>query len=500
MAYMIPAESTIALLKHARIRIFFRLFSALVLSGALAWVFAGCGGPAANSPGARSTHSHATDIPTCRLMEPPASLPDTVTIGLLEPVDFAHAPFPTNTSEQLVFTQLYETLSVEQPPCGSVEGGWLVQSTSAGAVGILQYRLREDARFWDGSPVTSRDVAACLRRAFDSSAVDSVVATDDRNLTVYLSHYSQEQASRWRWMSLIMRIEYLTPITRSSAGPIPMGSGPWRIRSEADVTSRVITMHPSSGADSPVLRFVLQQGGDARNLIERGVDGILTNDTSLIEYAQSRKTFRNFALATGRCYALLATSRVRALARGDSVGELSREQCQSLAKDAVHVNAVGAYLVNDMEASVGVQNAPLPAVADSPRQLAYDAADPTARELAERIVALSDSPVLNAVVPDIAGGGVPPRATGLAHDVFATRLHAGDDFAYIASALILSPFRYRWCSFYRAAPWLANGRSLVYPAVVPLVDTPMRLLLRPGSIGVILDGAGTVRIMTGERP
>src|SRR5438477_3560095 len=46
----------------------------------------------------------------CAVAAAPTSARDTVTIGLTEPVDPAHAPVPRNDAERLVFPQLYETL------------------------------------------------------------------------------------------------------------------------------------------------------------------------------------------------------------------------------------------------------------------------------------------------------------------------------------------------------------------------------------------------------
>src|SRR6266516_2555373 len=95
----------------------------------------------------------------CAVAAAPTPARDTVTIGLTEPVDPAHAPVPRNDAERLVFPQLYETLL--QVDCdGRIVPG-LARSWSADEAGRRwTFTLRDEARFWDGSPVTAQDVVA----------------------------------------------------------------------------------------------------------------------------------------------------------------------------------------------------------------------------------------------------------------------------------------------------------------------------------------------------
>src|SRR5438552_3906532 len=95
----------------------------------------------------------------CAVAAAPTPARDTVTIGLTEPVDPAHAPVPRNDAERLVFPQLYETLL--QVDCdGRIVPG-LARSWSADEAGRRwTFTLRGDARLWDGSPVTAQDVVA----------------------------------------------------------------------------------------------------------------------------------------------------------------------------------------------------------------------------------------------------------------------------------------------------------------------------------------------------
>ena len=106
---------------------------------------------------------------------------DTVTIALTEPVDPAHAPLPRNVAERFLFAQLYETLihvDCQGRVLPALAGSW-----EQGAAGRWTVTLRSDARFWDGAPVTARDVLTAWR-ARDSSLAQSIAVLDERALSI----------------------------------------------------------------------------------------------------------------------------------------------------------------------------------------------------------------------------------------------------------------------------------------------------------------------------
>jgi hypothetical protein len=120
-------------------------------------------------------------------------------------------------------------------------------------------------------------------------------------------------------------------------------------------------------------------------------------------------------------------------------------------------------------------------------RIVYRADDPTARELAERIVALvapgRDDPaaeILRSAAPSFAGnaGAASLRASGLDSTAFAASLAAGADDAYIVAI----PHDPDWraaarARLFGAAPWLAPRDYLAH-ALIPLVDTRERLIFR----------------------
>src|SRR5712692_9952569 len=106
---------------------------------------------------------------------------DTLSVALPEPVDPAHAPAPKNDTERLVFRQLYETL-IRVDCTGRVLPG-LARSAERSGRDAWTFTLRDEARFWDGAPVTTRDVLTAWR-ARDEGLAQSVTIIDEHTLTV----------------------------------------------------------------------------------------------------------------------------------------------------------------------------------------------------------------------------------------------------------------------------------------------------------------------------
>src|SRR5688572_2239822 len=85
------------------------------------------------------------------------------TVALVDRVDPSNAPRPSNESERLLFRQVYETL-IRVDCKGRVEPGlaesWRLEAN--GRTWIVT--LRADARFSDGTPVTSSQLRASWTR------------------------------------------------------------------------------------------------------------------------------------------------------------------------------------------------------------------------------------------------------------------------------------------------------------------------------------------------
>src|SRR6266516_4112608 len=184
----------------------------------------------------------------CAVAAAPTPARDTVTIGLTEPVDPAHAPVPRNDAERLVFPQLYETLL--QVDCeGRIVPG-LARSWSADEAGRRwTFTLRDEGRFWDGAPVTARDVLASWIARDAGSAVltwpgglaHAASVIGERTFTVPLPPSYDSLASLFADAALA--------VSKSAPdGGWPIGTGPFWVTTET-ASERVINAMPTT--DSP---------------------------------------------------------------------------------------------------------------------------------------------------------------------------------------------------------------------------------------------------------
>jgi hypothetical protein len=182
----------------------------------------------------------------------------------------------------------------------------------------------------------------------------------------------------------------------------------------------------------------------ARDAIDAGRALLVTEDLDLVAYASARDDLEVTHLPWDRTY--LGLSPDSALWLGTVVGA-----------DAVRVDArdAGPPLCDALP--IGT-----PGNAASPRsgRVLYSAGDPTARELAERIVALT--------------GKREVTAAGVGVEELDASLHTGDALAYIASVPRASQC-YALAGLVQRAPWITSG------AIHPLIDTRAHAIVPRGS-------------------
>src|SRR5881628_1191196 len=107
-------------------------------------------------------------VPPPRSIAPPSAcdLPgdstahaDTLTVAAPGAVDPAHAPIPVTTAERVLFRQLYETLL--RVDCeGHLHPALAASWSSSDGGRTWTVTLADGAIFWDGVPVSARDVLA----------------------------------------------------------------------------------------------------------------------------------------------------------------------------------------------------------------------------------------------------------------------------------------------------------------------------------------------------
>ena len=270
---------------------------------------------------------------------------------LPDSVDLAHAPIPTNDSERLFFRQHYGTL-VRLDCDGEVRSGlaaeWMGDSTGR----RWTFTLRRSVDAPDRAPVNAGRVVSIWherRGAVEAKGVDSVVALDDRRLSVTL---------------------------RATADSAP--------HLFADPALAV----PIASGSAPIVDFQVAPDGDPRDALDRGADLVVTRDPSVVDYVANRAEFTRFPLPWSRTYVLLQPAGADPIwiLGVDSVG-------RSLARDVAQAKARGAeppFWWKGQCPYIDLSYVVSPPI--FPR-IVYPLDDKVARGLAERIVALTSDTV-----------------------------------------------------------------------------------------------------------
>ena len=408
-------------------------------------------GPAAPVPPPLSVASPSA----CDLPGDPTAAPETLTVAVPGVIDPAHAPVPVTTVERVLFRQLYETLArldCEGRLQPALAERWI--SPDGGRTWTLT--IADSARFWDGVPVGARDVIAAWGAAITSIA-DSAVASGVRAVTVRLRRPTPQGP--------IALADPALAVAKHVAGIAwPIGTGPyWVSGASSDLTAA-----PTAGEHRPVLRW-RPAGGDARDLLDAGVDLLVTDDPGALAYAATRADFTSVPLPWDRSYVLLAPVPVR----------IPVLVLEDFARHAVRVEArpaVPPFWWQDSTCGAG----PPPGTTSIPSGAAivFVQGDPVARDLADRLVALSLDER-------------PRRAVGVLPGALAGRLAVrGDDWFVLAvPRTALDP----------CAAWVVGDVAPLTPGlwvggITPLLDVRRRMLLRGGRARLSIDWDAVPRI------
>ena len=379
-----------------------------------------------------------TLTPACMIAARPKEHVDTLRIALPEPVAPSGAAVAgTSEVERFLFLQFYETL-VRRDCAGVVLPG-LAASWDMSRDSTWIFQLRPDIRFSDGSRVTAADVVTILKAA---APAGWRVTTSGSHVAVHAPrdllpgalsdrHYAIAKAGGGGW-----------PLsTMGTVSPIPDG---------------VMFTREARG----VTLFTWPAGADARDLLERGTDAVVTSQQAALDFANVRGNIDAIPLPWSSTYVLaVPTGQTTAFAQG---GRSWRDAVSGDARAAA-----GPFWWANTQCS----GAPAPpAQAAPPARVVYPQGDGVARALAERLVAR----------------GV-PRAEPLAPAELRAALAGGADHV-----LVTVPARAPAdpCGVLSAAG--LAGRAAT--TLLALVDTRYQLIVRSGRFGVLLDGTGTPRI------
>jgi hypothetical protein len=456
--------------------------------------------------------------PECEIVPVPHSAADTVTLALADPVDPEYGPWARNSSERRLFGHLYETL-ITVDCLGNVQPR-LAVSWDRGVDGRRwTFELQRGARFWDGNPVTAGDVAWSWQNApIDPDApdavFDSVTADGERTFHVYLKHPYWEVPRAFSALTFAVA-------KPSPDSDWPLGSGLYEIKPSRIGSSGkydwAILLSPAFGVRGPVIRVLQNSSRDARDLLEGTVDMMVTHDPAVIEYASHRPRLDSVALPWDQTYVLLSSSRVRELLWGGSIGTVSADLTDGLARDAVRSDARGAsppFWWEELD-HCGELSGLVPGLPPFPRgayssggarRIIFDMQDPTARDLAERLVALAATDTaastaaaaLTSAVPGLNSGSSALIAEGMTARQLRSSLQDGHDFAYVVVVKRRPPDPCDEAGkLLLRAPWLAPLGDGLSQAPIPLVDTRQHVIVRSEVAGLVVDWYGNLVVANG---
>jgi len=362
----------------------------------------------------------------------------TITIGLSEPVEPRHAPFARNDAERLVFRHLYET-PVRVDCEGHVRPALAARWDKEDGGRRWTFHLRDGAQFWDGAPVTARDVV------FGKGGVGYTLGAPENGvIAVSFAKANDDVPPLLGDASLGVA----KPAPDSSW---PIGTGAYWATS-ATTTPQEIRAHTSRG---DTLVFKLATSGDARDLLDAGVDLLVTRDRGLRDYGATLPNHAVVALPWDRTYVYISAE--AGTTRFDGLEQAVRAEAR---------RAEGDFWWRDLRAC-GIARDTAPPAPTSKRIL-YSRADQTARELAGRLAALTQA-----------------VATGRAADNFREALAGGKDWGYVVALprVTVDPCR------------VAKDLLPSWPATfTALVDTRPTAIVRRGVARWTVDQDGTVHL------
>ena len=365
----------------------------------------------------------------------------TITIGLSEAVDPRHAPFARNDAERIVFRHLYET-PVRVDCDGHVHPELATQWEKADGGRRWTFRLRDGAQFWDGAPVTAQDIV------FGHGGAGYTLSAPEKSAVTVMFAKGMDDVPP------VLGDPGLTVTKPAPDSSWPIGTGSYWATS-GTTTAQEIRAHTPRG-DTLVFKFATS--GDARDLLDGGVDLLVTRERALRDYAATLQNHEVVALPWDRTYVYVTAEADGGSTRFDGLEQAVRAEAR---------RAEGDFWWRDLRAC-GIARDSAPPAPTGQRRILYPRGDPTARELAGRLAALTHA-----------------VAAGRAPDDFRTALAGGKDGGYVV------PLPRVTANACRSAQDLLP----TWPATLTaLVDTRPTAIVRRGVARWTVDQDGTVHL------
>ncbi len=365
----------------------------------------------------------------------------TITIGLSEAVDPRHAPFARNDAERIVFRHLYET-PVRIDCDGHVRPELAEQWEKADGGRRWTFHLRDGAQFWDGAPVTAQDIV------FGHGGAGYTLSAPEKSVVTVT--FAKEQDD----VPPVLGDPGLAVTKPAPDSSWPIGTGSYWATS-ATTTPQEIRAHTPRG-DTLVFKFAAS--GDARDLLDAGVDLLVTRDRALRDYAATLQNHEVVALPWDRTYVYVTAEAGGGSTRFDGLEQAVRAEAR---------RAEGDFWWRDLRAC-GIARDSAPPAPTGQRRILYPRGDPTARELAGRLAALTHA-----------------VATGRAPDDLSAALAGGKDWGYVVALPRVT------ANVCRSAKDLLPTWPATFTA---LVDTRPTAIVRRGVARWTVDQDGSVHL------
>jgi hypothetical protein len=395
---------------------------------------------------------------TCTLAAGRTAARDTLTLAVTDPVDPGHAPLPRNDAERLVFGQLYESLIRVDCQGRALPG--LAATWEQAPGDRWAFTLRDNARFWDGAPVTARDVLAAWR-SHDATLATSLTVTGDRTFTVPASTAPFQRLAD----------QALAVTKPAPGGGWPIGTGRYWMTSRDPASPDVLVAQPMGRAGQPVVKIATGAASATRDALDGGADVLITDDAATLDYARTLTGYVDVPLEWSRTYVLLVPGRDKPVVR-DLRLESLREAVHGDAR-AAEWSGPGRLWFTDLEPCGVAAARDTIGAAGRRRRIVYSQGDRSAADLAARLVGLG------ALGRGAVAAAVPASA-------FESSLRSGTDAAYVLE------LRRRVYDVCRAAlelpPWSWAA------TIEPLLDVRSHAVVRRGLPRMALDWDGTLRL------
>ncbi len=225
------------------------------------------------------------------------------------------APVPVTAAERVVFAACYETLT--RVTCtGDLVAG-LADSWEPRDNGRRwRLHLREDAVFWDGTPVTSLDVIQAWTRNLDATRMlarpcpglwlqpgsRGIIARGPHDLEIRLAEPQRD-------LPRLLAHPALAVAAPRAGWLWPVGSGPCRLAADTDLPLPDLVLRPNTHHPRPPLwrslTVRIQPDADPRDLLGAGVDLAVVRDRRALDYYAQLGDVRRAPLPWDRKYILV---------------------------------------------------------------------------------------------------------------------------------------------------------------------------------------------------